>query len=198
MRTLVALGPHSGTWSRIGHQAPSQSPFPSTLALTTTLARIVNSRSLRLGTLSGPLHARKMKLIVFSLLAAAAAVSAQSVIDYTKIPACARQCIIIDQAEKGCVPPAAPISGQETYQSCLCASTIIAPLKVSGDLCLAVCAAPDASKITEYYNALCAGPVVQPPATTTLSTTTSSSTATGTAAPGAGNSVNKKKKAKPW
>jgi hypothetical protein len=121
-----------------------------------------------------------MKLSVL-LLATASMAVAQTVIDYTKIPACARQqCAILDQAEKNCVPPAAPVTQQAIYQSCLCQSALLTPLHSSGSLCqTAGCSGDDAAKISQYYNALCNGRAVEPaPAAT--GTTTSSATTTGT------------------
>lgn len=124
-----------------------------------------------------------MKLNALVLLAAAASSAlAQSVIDYTKIPECARQCAVLDQAEKGCVPPAAQPADQATYQSCFCQSAFLTPLHSTGQQCEPGCAQEDAVKISQYYKDLCAGPVVQPPAQTTVQTSTSTtSTSTATA-----------------
>jgi hypothetical protein len=122
-----------------------------------------------------------MKLVAVLSLAAAS-VLAENVIDYTKIPGCARQCTILDQAEKGCVPPAAPATDQGIYQSCFCLSALLTPLHSSGSQCQPACSQDDAGKISLYYNDLCKGPVVKPPAPTTA--TTSTSTATGTATAG--------------
>ncbi|KAF2740320.1 hypothetical protein EJ04DRAFT_548380 [Polyplosphaeria fusca] len=121
------------------------------------------------------------------LLAAAALATAQSVIDYSKLPQCARGCTVLQQAESNCLPPAAPVSQQAIYQSCVCQSTLLTQLHASGSQCQQTgCSSDDAQKISQYYIALCNGPVVQPPATTTTATgtgtaTTTSSTATGTA-----------------
>jgi hypothetical protein len=111
----------------------------------------------------------------------------QTVLDYSKLPACAKQCTVLAQAEGGCVPPAAPVTSQGIYQSCVCQSALLTQLHTSGAVCQATgCSADDAAKITTYYNALCAGPVVQPAQTTTLATT-----ATGTATAGAAGGVTK-------
>jgi hypothetical protein len=117
-----------------------------------------------------------MKLAAVLLLAAASAL-AESVIDYNKIPGCARQCTVLDQAEKGCVPPAAPSSNQATYQSCFCQSALLSPLRSSGSQCQPACSQEDATKISQYYTGLCNGPVVNPPSQTT-GTTTGTATAT--------------------
>ncbi|KAF2793093.1 hypothetical protein K505DRAFT_418011 [Melanomma pulvis-pyrius CBS 109.77] len=127
-----------------------------------------------------------MKPLLLLVLAGASAM-AQSVLDYTKLPSCARQCVVLAQAEGGCIPPAAPVDTQQTYQSCVCQSALLTGLHQSGAQCQATgCSADDAAKISTYYNALCSGPVVVPaPAATTTTATTSSATATGTAAAGA-------------
>jgi len=125
--------------------------------------------------------------VAFSALA-----GAQSVIDYSKLPACARQCNILAQAESNCVPPAAPVTTQDIYQSCFCQSTLLTTLKTSPSLCQAAatgCSVDDADKIEQYYVALCNGPTVQPPETTTTTTTAATTTsgtntATGTAVGG--------------
>lgn len=130
-----------------------------------------------------------MKLLSFALLAVLASVLvAESVIDYSKLPDCAHQCAVLDQAEKNCVPPAAPVTDQGIYQSCLCQSALLTTLHSSGTLCQQFCSTDDANKISQYYVALCNGPVVQPPAATTIATTTRASTSTsakGTATAGA-------------
>ncbi|KAF2804146.1 uncharacterized protein BDZ99DRAFT_153596 [Mytilinidion resinicola] len=112
--------------------------------------------------------------------------SAQSVIDYTKLPACAKQCSILSQAEANCVPPAAPVTNQDTYQSCFCQSGLLTTLKTSPSLCQSsatntICTPQDATTIEQYYVALCNGPTVQPAETTTTTTSTATSTAAGTA-----------------
>ncbi|KAF2710355.1 hypothetical protein K504DRAFT_454657 [Pleomassaria siparia CBS 279.74] len=139
-----------------------------------------------------------MKLLALLAMAVASAstVFAQSVLDYSKMPACARQCTVLAQAEGGCVPPGAQVSTQATYQSCVCQSAFLTTLHSSGAVCQATgCSADDAAKITTYYNALCAGPVVEPTMTTTTSTT-SAATGTGTA-DAAGETTSATNKGKP-
>jgi hypothetical protein len=118
-----------------------------------------------------------MKLLGLALVAAAAAQSA-SVIDYSKLPECAKnQCTILSQAEANCVPPAAPVTSQAIYQSCVCQSALLTGLRSSGAQCQQTgCSAEDATKISQYYIALCAGPVVQPAAPTTTTATGTSTT----------------------
>ena len=127
-----------------------------------------------------------MKPLVLALALAGlkvASVAAESVIDYTKIPYCAIHCNVLAQAEQGCVPPAAPVLDQATYQSCFCLSALLVPLHLSGQPCQPACNPEDATSISQYYNSLCAGPVVTPPARTTTTTQTGQGgTATDTAA----------------
>ncbi|KAF2280788.1 uncharacterized protein EI97DRAFT_428892 [Westerdykella ornata] len=144
-----------------------------------------------------------MKLRALLLLAAAATlhVSAQTVMDYSKVPECARQCTILDQAEKNCVPPAAPVTDQATYQSCFCLSALLTPLHSSGSLCEQFCGADNAAKISQYYTSLCNGPVVQPPnpMTTTVTTaTTSTGTSTATAGAAGAKPVSSKSNGQTW
>jgi len=138
---------------------------------------------------------------LLALIAAAAAVSAQSVLDFSKLPACARQCPVLAQAEGGCVPPAAPVTNQGIYQSCVCQSALLTGLHQSGALCQATgCSAEDATKITTYYNALCKGPVVVPaPKTTLVTSTSTTSKPTQTAGTGAaGNNLTGVDKKERW
>ncbi|ORY11430.1 hypothetical protein BCR34DRAFT_601376 [Clohesyomyces aquaticus] len=124
-----------------------------------------------------------MKLTGALLLAAAASVLAEGVIDFTKLPACAKDCDTLKAADTNCVPPAAPVTTQQIYQSCVCQSTLLLTLKSSGAVCATACTSQDdQTKISQYYVALCNGPVVQPAATTTTTTaTTTATSATGTA-----------------
>ncbi|OCL13926.1 hypothetical protein AOQ84DRAFT_371747 [Glonium stellatum] len=119
-------------------------------------------------------------LLPLLLILSATVASAQTVIDYSKLPACARQCGVLSQAETGCVPPAAQTTNQATYQSCFCQSAFLTTLKTSPSLCEPACDAADAAAIENWYVALCNGPVVEPAAATTTTTTTAT-TATGTA-----------------
>ncbi|KAF2652540.1 hypothetical protein K491DRAFT_45497 [Lophiostoma macrostomum CBS 122681] len=128
----------------------------------------------------------RMKLLGVVLVAAALAV-AESVMDFSKLPACAENCAVLKNADAGCVPPAAPVTDQGTYQSCVCASTLLTSLHSSGALCQAFCSADDSSTISQYYNSLCKGPVVYPSTSTSASasTSTSASATTSTATAGA-------------
>ena len=73
------------------------------------------------------------------------------------LPACAAQCTPLDQAQTGCVPPAAPVTNQATYQSCFCQSAYLSSLYASGasTLCGAACSAADMSSIQSWYQGFC-------------------------------------------
>ena len=141
-----------------------------------------------------------MKLLGFVLFTAA--VAAEGVFDYTKLPQCAHQCL--SAAEANCVPPSAPVTSQSIYQSCVCQSGLLTGLHSSGAQCqTSGCSADDGTKISQYYVALCAGPVVAPPAATTTAattgTTTTTSTVTATAkADGGANHLSATDKKKSW
>ncbi|KAF2198018.1 hypothetical protein GQ43DRAFT_443736 [Delitschia confertaspora ATCC 74209] len=125
---------------------------------------------------------------------------AESVIDYTKLPDCAHQCTVLQQAEANCVPPAAPVTEQAIYQSCLCQSGLLTSLYSSGALCQPFCpSAEDTNKISQYYTGLCKGPVVTPGAAAKPADTTSTSTAgTNTATAGAANGGTASKQKNDW
>ncbi|KKA21758.1 Integral membrane protein [Rasamsonia emersonii CBS 393.64] len=48
-------------------------------------------------------------------------------------PACALSCTTLQQAQSGCVPPAAPVSNQATYVSCFCQSALLTSLHTTPD-----------------------------------------------------------------
>jgi hypothetical protein len=89
----------------------------------------------------------------------------------------------------GCVPPAAPVTNQGIYQSCVCQSALLTALHGSGAPCEQFCSTDDATAISQYYIALCNGPVVAPAPTGTETTAPTTGIPTNTAAAGAGNGV---------
>jgi len=126
-----------------------------------------------------------MTLLSTSAIVLSSLTSAVSIIDYTKLPACAKQCSVLAAAEGGCVPPAAPVTTQDIYQSCFCQSALLTTLKTTPSLCSAAvansgCSDADATKIEQYYVALCNGPTVQPPHTTTTTATTATTATSST------------------
>ncbi|KAH7131894.1 hypothetical protein B0J11DRAFT_503083 [Dendryphion nanum] len=129
-----------------------------------------------------------MNRLFFLALAATtslSAVVAESVINFGQLPACAKaSCAVLTQADANCVPPAAPVTNQGIYQSCVCESALLTGLKASGTLCqTAGCSAEDATKISQYFIALCAGPVVQQQTVTVAPTTPTTATTATTSAP---------------
>lgn len=94
------------------------------------------------------------------------------------LPACARTCPVLIQAQTGCVPPAAPVTDAGTYQSCFCQSGYLAPLKASSaNICAPQCPDGDFATINTWYKGFCApgAAAAQPTTIATLypSTTTS-------------------------
>jgi len=136
-----------------------------------------------------------MKSLLILSLASGLAL-AQGIIDFTKIPDCARQCSILQQADSNCVQPDVNI-----YQSCVCQSAFLTGLKTSGQPCEQFCPPQDATAISQYYISMCNAPPVAPvgqPTTTTANappgapqqtTTNTNTAATNTATSGAGTGV---------
>ncbi|RMJ28625.1 integral membrane protein [Aspergillus sp. HF37] len=73
-------------------------------------------------------------------------------------PACGLSCTVLQKAQDGCVPPAAPKTGQSTYVSCFCESALISPLHSNpNSVCQDVCkSASDRSLLQDWYNNFCA------------------------------------------
>lgn len=137
------------------------------------------------GTMAGrtwtqlPLHLNMSLLLLISVFTST--IAAQSVIDYSKLPQCAHSCTTLQSAEGSCVPPAAPVTNQATYQSCVCQSSLLTGLKSSGGICQQFgCSTDDANAISQYYISLCNGPVIEPTTTTTGTSTTATTTGTST------------------
>lgn len=77
----------------------------------------------------------------------------------TSIPACGQQCAILLQAQAGCVPPAAPVTNPNIYQSCFCQSTFLTPLFVGGSTTICpACSPEEMGTIENWYQTLCAPP----------------------------------------
>lgn len=93
------------------------------------------------------------------------------------LPACAQQCPVLSQAQAACVPPAAPVTDQATYESCFCQSGYLTQLKSDPSaLCGSVCtAASDLSQIQQWYAQNCVndGSNAAAQVTTVVITTTS-------------------------
>ncbi|KAG9959709.1 hypothetical protein KCU61_g7254, partial [Aureobasidium melanogenum] len=122
--------------------------------------------------------------IVASLAAAA---SAQQLLVYgdSALPSCAQQCTILQNAQTGCIPPAAPVTDATIYESCFCQSGYLTTLKAAGStICSDVCDASDVAKIASWYQSNCAdngvaaAAKVSAGATTDSTSTTPASTAT--------------------
>ena len=73
------------------------------------------------------------------------------------LPACAQSCQTLQNAQTVCVPPAAPATGQLSYQSCFCQSAYLTTLRQSSaGICDTSCPNPtDATQIQKWYINLC-------------------------------------------
>jgi len=117
--------------------------------------------------------------IVASLAVAA---SAQQLLVYsdTALPSCAQQCTVLQNAQTGCIPPAAPVTDALIYESCFCQSGYLTTLKAAGStICSDVCEASDVAKIASWYQSNCADNGAAAAARVSTGTATDSTTATG-------------------
>ncbi|KAH0365943.1 hypothetical protein KCU65_g5659, partial [Aureobasidium melanogenum] len=120
----------------------------------------------------------RLLAIVASLAAAA---SAQQLLVYgdSALPSCAQQCTILQNAQTGCIPPAAPVTDATIYESCFCQSGYLTTLKAAGStICSDVCDASDVAKIASWYQSNCADNGVAAAAKVSAGTTTDSTTTT--------------------
>ncbi|KAL1637688.1 hypothetical protein SLS58_009219 [Diplodia intermedia] len=125
-----------------------------------------------------------LRVLVVSFIALLPSLAhAQTLIDFSQLPACASTCTNFVNAQTGCVPPAAAVTTQQTYVSCFCQSALLTNLRAgSGADCASVCPnAADQTSIQQWYAAFCAsgGQAVTSSAT---SSTTSATGATSSAA----------------
>ncbi|KAI9674401.1 MAG: hypothetical protein M1817_001739 [Caeruleum heppii] len=88
------------------------------------------------------------------------------------LPACAQQCQLLQAAQGGCVPPAAPVTDQTNYKACFCQSAYLQPLYAGPNgVCDAVCTPDLLPQIRNWYLGQCqnngASPSSAPPASST-------------------------------
>lgn len=109
--------------------------------------------------------------------------TAQTIIPPT-IPVCAQTCPILLDAQRNCVPPAAPVSNQGIYQSCFCLSALLTQLPSSPAVVCPTCSSGDQGLLQTWFGDLCkqGGPVNSVPAPTTniVSSTTAKAAPTAT------------------
>lgn len=120
----------------------------------------------------------RLLAIVTSLVAAA---SAQQLLVYgdSALPSCAQQCTSLQNAQTGCIPPAAPVTDATIYESCFCQSGYLTTLKAAGStICSDVCDASDVAKIATWYQSNCADNGVAAAAKVGAGTTTDSTSTT--------------------
>ena len=99
----------------------------------------------------------------------------------TTLPACAQSCDVLQKAATGCIPPAAPVTNQNTYQSCFCQSALLSSLQTSsGNLCPSQCSDTDYTTIDTWYKSVCPSNNAATPPVVTLTTTLMTSTVPAT------------------
>lgn len=75
------------------------------------------------------------------------------------LPTCGQQCAILLQAQAACVPPAAPVTDQNIYQSCFCQSAFLTPLITGGSTYICPgCSPAEIGTIETWYQKSCAAP----------------------------------------
>lgn len=104
--------------------------------------------------------------------------AAQTIIPPT-IPVCAQTCTILLDAQRGCVPPAAPSTNQEIYQSCFCLSALLTQLPSSPSVVCPACSSGDQGLLQSWFSDLCkpGAPVNSVPAPAPTTVLVSSTTA---------------------
>lgn len=131
----------------------------------------------------------KSSLFICLLPALLQRTAAQTLLQFGtgQLPTCAQQCTLLNTAQSGCTPPAAPVSGQSTYQSCFCQYTLISALYTNPSaVCGTVCtSAADLKQIQSWYSTLCGKSAAAAAGTTSAAAaaaTTSKRATTSTAA----------------
>ncbi|KAL1961668.1 hypothetical protein VTN77DRAFT_1343 [Rasamsonia byssochlamydoides] len=103
-------------------------------------------------------------------------------------PACALSCTTLQQAQDGCVPPAAPVSNQATYVNCFCQSALLTTLHTTPDsVCDTSCTSEsDRQLLMTWYNNYCSsgGQDTGTPTTTTTAASAATTTASTADTPG--------------
>ena len=79
------------------------------------------------------------------------------------LPNCGQQCPTLITAQAGCVPPAAPNTSPDVYQSCFCLSDFLKPLKIAGSNICPTCSQEDMATIEKWFQTTCATPDQAPP-----------------------------------
>ncbi len=83
-------------------------------------------------------------------------IHAQTLLDFSVLPACAQGCTLLQQAQGACVPPAVPAGDQAAAQGCFCQSAYLRTLYQSPNgVCDAFCGQPDLVSIQGWYVGLC-------------------------------------------
>lgn len=75
------------------------------------------------------------------------------------LPSCAQTCAQLQNAQSSCTPAGgAPVSNQQTYQSCFCQSTLLSQLYSPQSIPFCTqCSAADMATIQSWYKSFCKG-----------------------------------------
>lgn len=125
---------------------------------------------------------------MLSLLLHTTSTAAQTVLVYgtNDLPTCAQGCTLLTNAQAACVPPAAPVTNQATYESCFCQSGYLSTLSTStSGICDTVCDTTDVTQIQSWYVANCKNDGADVAATASTSATTTPSSTSNVATAGA-------------
>ena len=127
-----------------------------------------------------------LTILLASLTATGTSAQQLLVFGDNALPSCAQQCSSLVQAQAACVPPAGPVTDQDTYKSCFCQSGYLTALENSpGTVCDDVCSATDdLTQIAIWYSKNCAknGVSVVQAVSSSQTTTAANSVSTTTAA----------------
>ena len=102
---------------------------------------------------------RTLLLATFVLLAHHPLSTVSQTFIPSSLPTCAATCAQLQNAQTGCTPAGgAPVSNQQTYQSCFCQSALLtAYLQSPGVQLCTQCAPADNQAIQNWYQGFCKG-----------------------------------------
>jgi hypothetical protein len=95
------------------------------------------------------------------------------------LPACGQQCPTLLQAQGGCVPPAAPVTNPNIYQSCFCQSAFLTPLFTGATSLCPACSPAEMGTIESWFQESCAVPNQGPPEEQPAAPSTTSTSSKG-------------------
>lgn len=109
--------------------------------------------------------------------------SSQTLISST-LPACVQQCPILQEAQAGCIPPAALVTDQSTYQSCFCQSAFLTSLAANPSSICPTCPPVDLTTLQTWFTGFCTAGAPLPTSTTSSTSSSPTTTVPTAASPG--------------